>query len=579
MITEERSLCMGCMSILDENGKCRCGYDEDSLTDSSCLQVRTVIGKRYIVGRMIKMNGEGIVYIGFDRENEERVYVHEYMPQKIAKRNDLTGEVNPLAGYEAQYKTLMADFFDLFDALRNFRHTENMMPVVNIVHDNNTVYAIYKFIKTISYGDYLSHNGGEFSWTQVKKLFMPLFTTLSYLHSNGFVHRGISPESIRVNAKGQLMLCGFGTAALYTKGGFIDADLSDGYSAPEQYNLGSWQGEWTDVYSVAAVLYKSLTGTLPADAESRKEVDHLCPPEELDINIPSEVSDAIMNAMILNSEYRTRSIDDFTAELLESAKSNTKLFGASLGEEIKKAETEQKTVSDDYDDYEEEPAEKRKIRLPWGLVATAVAMLVLLGIVAFLFRYTEILGFGNKPNNDPQSSEVEQSEAVENGYLISAPNFIGRMKADVEGNEIYSDFELVFEEESNNEYVSGMIFDQSVRYKTEIEEGTTIILKVSTGPEKIEMPNCVGKNIEEVSVMLSEMKINYQLVPNFSAEYEYNVVYDQSVSYGTEVAVGDRLNKVLIYYGAQEFSSSESSYWPGYDDEDENPGVTIVDRG
>ena len=81
----------------------------------------------------------------------------------------------------------------------------------------------------------------------------------------------------------------------------------------------------------------------------------------------------------------------------------------------------------------------------------------------------------------------------------------------------------------------------------------------------------------EVTEMLSAMNINYQLVPNFSAEHEYNVVYDQSVPYGTEVTVGDRMNKVLIYYGAQEFSSEES-YWPG-EDEDENPGVIIIDRG
>ena len=338
LLAEERNLCMGCMSVLDENGKCRCGYNEDAPTDEACIPVRTVIGEKYIVGKMIKINGEAITYIGFDKENEEKVFIQEYMPGKIAKRSDLTGEVVPFTGFEAQYKTLMADYYDLFDSLRNFRHTEYLMPVINVFCENNTVYAIYKYIKTISYGDYLSHNGGEFTWPQVKKLFMPLFTTLTYLHSNGFVHRGISPESIRVNAKGQLMLNGFGTAALYSKNSVIEPSLAPGYSAPEQYSEGLWQGEWTDVYSIAAVLYKSLTGTLPADAESRKEVDHLCPPEELNFNISSEVSDAILNAMTVNGEYRTRSIDDFTAELLESASSNTKLFGAAEEAVIKKAD-------------------------------------------------------------------------------------------------------------------------------------------------------------------------------------------------------------------------------------------------
>lgn len=570
MLTEERKLCMGCMSLLDENGNCRCGYNEDAPADEDCIPVRTVVGGKYIIGRMIKRNGESIVYIGFDEENEEKVFVQEFFPGKIARRSDLTGEVVPFAGNEARFKTLRADYFDLFDALRNFRHTEYLMPVTNVFSENNTVYAIYKYVKTISYGDYLSHNGGEFTWPQVKKLFMPLFTTITYLHSNGFVHRGISPESIRVNAKGQLLLCGFGTAALYSKGSGIEPELSSGYSAPEQYSDGRWQGEWTDVYSVAAVLYKSLTGTLPADAESRKEVDHLCSPEELNFNISSEVSDAILNAMTIDSEYRTRSIDDFTAELLESASSNTKLFGAAEEAELKKAEEEF------FPEEEPEEKQRKKIRLPWGVIATFIAMAVLLGFVAFVFRYTEILGFGNR--KDPEESSSGSSISEEEtpvGYLITTPNFVGRMRTDVENNTQYEDFVVVFEEENNNEYVSGMIFDQSIKYKTEVDKGTTIVLKVSLGPEKVEMPVCIGKTIEEVTGMLTGMEISFQLVPNYSAEHEYNVVYDQSVDAGTEVAVGDRMSKVYIYYGALE--SDDRDPWD--DDDDEGSSGPIIMDG
>ena len=567
MLTEERNLCMGCMSVLDEEGKCRCGYNEDAPTDEACIPVRTVLGGKYLVGKMIRMNGEAITYIGFDEENEEKVFIQEYMPGKIAKRSDLTGEVVPFSGYEAQYKTLMADYFDLFDTLRNFRHAEYIMPVINVFRENNTVYAVYKYIKTISYGDYLSHNGGEFTWPQVKKLFMPLFTTLTYLHSNGFVHRGISPESIRVNAKGQLLLWGFGTVALFSKDSVIEPNLSAGYSAPEQYSAGLWQGEWTDVYSVAAVLYKSLTGTLPADAESRKEVDHLCPPEELNFNISSEVSDAILNAMTVNGEYRTRSIDDFTAELLESASSNTKLFGAAEEAVIKKADEEY------FEREETEEREKRKIHIPWGVAATGIAMLVLLALVSFVFRFTEILGFGNKERPENSSSEISQSEiSVPDGYLIAMPNFIGRMRNDVEGNSQYADFTIVFEEENNSEYVEGMIFEQSVKYKTEVEKGSTVVLKVSKGYEKIEMPSFIGSTIEETTLKLSELKINYQLIPNYSAEHEYNVVYDQSVEAGTEVAVGDRMNKVFIYYGALEGGGSSWSE----DEENDNPGIRDI---
>lgn len=563
MITEERYLCMGCMSRLDENGKCRCGYDENAPTDSACLPVRTVVGNRYLVGRMISMNGEGITYICFDTENEERAFIEEYMPQNMAKRNELTGEVTPLSGYEAQYKCLMTDFYDLFDALRNFRHNDYIIPVTDVIYDKNTAYAVHKYVKTISYGDYLTHNGGEFTWPQVKKLFMPLFTTLTYLHSNGFVHRGLSPESIRVNAKGQLMLSGFGTASLYTKGSAVEPELSEGYSAPEQYSSSSWQGEWTDVYSIAAVLYKSLTGTLPVSAAERRENDTLCPPEELEQNVPSNVSDAIMNAMQLSVEYRTQSIDDFTAELLESSKSNTMMYdpqkaGETSGEDIfKKTEpVREKPVRKRYED--EEPKRGRKI--PWGLIMFIIAMVVLLGVLAFVFRFPEILGFTKNKNewNSSEQSQIEEISNSDGSYDVVVPNFVGRYREKVEGNETYHQFKLVFEEENNSSYPEGMIFDQSIKDKSQVDEGTEIVLKVSVGPEKVPMPQCVGMTIEKARAALDALGIVYQEVPNFSTQYEYNIVYEQSAAEGEEVATGNTMTKVFIYYGANQNAPTTS---------------------
>lgn len=564
MITEERYLCMGCMSRLDENGKCRCGYDENAPTDSACLPVRTVVGNRYLVGRMINMNGEGITYICFDTENEERAFIEEYMPQNMAKRNELTGEVTPLSGYEAQYKCLMTDFYDLFDALRNFRHNDYIIPVTDVIYDKNTAYAVHKYVKTISYGDYLTHNGGEFTWPQVKKLFMPLFTTLTYLHSNGFVHRGLSPESIRVNAKGQLMLSGFGTASLYTKGSAIEPELSEGYSAPEQYSSSSWQGEWTDVYSIAAVLYKSLTGTLPVSAAERRENDTLCPPEELEQNVPSNVSDAIMNAMQLSVEYRTQSIDDFTAELLESSKSNTMMYdpqkaGETSGEDIfKKTEPiREKPVRKRYED--EEPKRGRKI--PWGLIVFIIAMVVLLGVLALVFRFPdEFLRIRKNKNegNSSGSSQVDEISDGNGGYEVVVPNFVGRYREKVEGNETYHQFKLVFEEENNSSYPEGMIFDQSIKDKSQVDEGTEIVLKVSVGPEKVPMPQCVGMTIEGARAALDALGIVYQEVPNFSTQYEYNIVYEQSAAEGEEVATGNTLTKVYIYYGANQNAPTTS---------------------
>ena len=128
----------------------------------------------------------------------------------------------------------------------------------------------------------------------------------------------------------------------------------------------------------------------------------------------------------------------------------------------------------------------------------------------------------------------------------------------MEGNETYHQFKLVFEEENNSSYPEGMIFDQSIKDKSQVDEGTEIVLKVSVGPEKVPMPQCVGTTIEEARAALDALGIVYQEVPNFSTQYEYNIVYEQSAAEGEEVATGNTLTKVYIYYGANQNAPTTS---------------------
>ena len=113
-----------------------------------------------------------------------------------------------------------------------------------------------------------------------------------------------------------------------------------------------------------------------------------------------------------------------------------------------------------------------------------------------------------------------------------------------------------------------MIFEQSVNYRTQVEEGAQIVLKVSLGPETVPMPLCTGRTLEEVTAELNAAGISFQAVPNFSTEYEYNVVYEQSIAAGEPVAIGNTMTKVYIYYGAQERNDTSVSIGGSYDDDE-----------
>lgn len=568
---------MGCMSVLDENGRCRCGFDESAPTAEDDLPLRTVVAERYIVGRELSRDGEGISYIGFDIADEDKVIIKEFLPSNIAKRNALNGCVVPVQGKETELKILMSDFEDLFRGLSKLEKNEYIVPVESVVSDNGTVYAVSKYVRTISYGDYLQHNGGEFTWPQVKKLFMPLFTQLTNLHANGFIHRGLSPESIRVNARGKLLISGFGTSSLYFKGSDMDATLTPGYAAPEEYSGSNRQGAFTDVYSVAAVLYKTLTGTMPVPSDARMAGDELTPPHELESSVPESVSDAIMNAMTIDASYRLQSIDEFTAELLESAGSNTVMFSPKDVEEMEKSTAKKREA--------QKPEKKKKesgkvsekgvqVRLPWGVIAGGVFFIILLVIVLAVLRSGMLgLGSGNEKSGVLKPDDPGTVESGIGDYQVVVPNFIGRMRENVEGNEQYSQFTLVFEEEMNQSYSEGMIFYQSVNYRTQVDEGTEIVLKVSTGPEKVPMPNLVGKTLEEAEATLNELGIVFQAVANYSGEYDFEIVYDQSVPEGEDVVTENTLTKVYLYYGAKQNTPVIVDH--GYSEQDDKKVIVI----
>lgn len=83
------------------------------------------------------------------------------------------------------------------------------------------------------------------------------------MHTQGWLHRNISPSSVLVNKYGRAILSGFTRAthnvAVKSKERFSD----NGYAAPETRT-----GRWTpssDVFAACAVLFKVLTGFTPRE--------------------------------------------------------------------------------------------------------------------------------------------------------------------------------------------------------------------------------------------------------------------------------------------------------------------------
>lgn len=104
-------------------------------------------------------------------------------------------------------------------------------------------------------------------FNEVSRSFSQLVRGLSYLHSQGRLHRDVKPSNVLVEAaSGRVVLLDFGLVT--QESGAHDLGLDGGlagtyaYMAPERAIRGE-ESEASDWYSVGVMLYQALTGRLP----------------------------------------------------------------------------------------------------------------------------------------------------------------------------------------------------------------------------------------------------------------------------------------------------------------------------
>ncbi|HLJ44839.1 MAG TPA: serine/threonine-protein kinase [Bryobacteraceae bacterium] len=150
-----------------------------------------------------------------------------------------------------------------------------------------------------------------------------VLSALVYAHSHGVVHRDIKPANIIVTPEGQVKLTDFGIASTsvdtrLTMHGRIIGSLA--YMAPEQIQGGAPDPLW-DVYAMGIVLYETITGRRPFDAETDYGMmaahihQPVVPPVEIDPNVPQALSRVAIAALAKNPHDRIATAREFVASL------------------------------------------------------------------------------------------------------------------------------------------------------------------------------------------------------------------------------------------------------------------------
>lgn len=399
----------------------------------------TVLAGQYIVEKVLGQGGFGITYEATDHTTAKKVAVKEFFPDAMATRTNQT-TVMPFSGERGEsYEYGKTCFLQEAETLAKFIGNENIVRIHSYFEENGTAYFVMDYIEGTSFDEYIKQHGGKISYEEAARILVPVMEALSTVHSEGIIHRDVTPDNIYITRDGTVKLLDFGAArySLGDKSRSLDVVLKHGFAPKEQYTRRGKQGPYTDVYSLGATFYFALTGKRPQDSVERMDEDDLVSPSTLGVQIGKAAEDAILQALSVQPAERFQSMEEFRNALLDIRRDfhepeTVQAVGQDTAVIQSAPAVEQKFLvpSENKNKSAEKKTGKKKTYMAAAVVAAAAVILV--GFVMILLR---VLPFHEEDTeagasfvtNDHGSVSVlnptSQTDADQKAVEVSAGNF------------------------------------------------------------------------------------------------------------------------------------------------------------
>lgn len=203
----------------------------------------------------------------------------------------------------------------------------NIVPIYDVGEDQGIVYIAMKLLSGRSLQDELLALPGEMPPEQVLAIGTQVAAALDYAHGRGVIHRDIKPGNVMLGDDGRAILSDFGIAKSLDAPGMTTTGVIIGtpdYMSPEQIDAkqGPLDGR-SDIYSLAVMIYRMLTGQRPFDGSTTDVlIAHLTrlPPLASECNpyLPPSIDRVLAQAMSKNPADRTSSAGAFMRSLRDA---------------------------------------------------------------------------------------------------------------------------------------------------------------------------------------------------------------------------------------------------------------------
>jgi serine/threonine protein kinase len=241
------------------------------LTGSANRLAPGVQVREYHLQGVLGEGGFGIVYRAYDAGLDRTVAIKEYMPCALASRGGMN-QIQVHSEHRDAFEAGLRSFINEARLLAKFSHPA-LVHVYRFFEENGTAYMVMRHYEGQTFRAFLTEQPHRIDERWLTGMLSPILDGLEMLHAADCFHRDIAPDNVFLRASGMPVLLDFG-AARRIIGDMTQAltmVLKPGYAPIEQYaDDGAMpQGAWTDIYQLGAMLYRAITGKVPATSVAR----------------------------------------------------------------------------------------------------------------------------------------------------------------------------------------------------------------------------------------------------------------------------------------------------------------------
>ena len=299
------------------------------------LERGTLLHKRYRIVEILGQGGMGSVY----RAVDENLGVDVALKENLFTTDE----------YARQFRLEAV-------ILANLRHPNLPRVSDHFVVGDQGQYLVMDYIEGEDLRQRMERQGA-ITEEEAVLIGAAMCDALAYLHTRKppILHRDLKPGNVKITPDGHIFLVDFGLAKVVQGSQATTTGaraMTPGYSPPEQYGTARTDPR-TDVYSLGATLYASLSGVIPEDGLARAmDNAQLTPLRKRNPKISKRLAQTIEKAMAVDPAERYQTADDFKRTLLGSKSKTQKSAGDYLvappppegeGEENEKGEAPRKT--------------------------------------------------------------------------------------------------------------------------------------------------------------------------------------------------------------------------------------------